>query len=76
MEFNHNISEVLISVGKNIKKFRLEKGMTQSVLAFYSDEMERCTISNLEGFRCNGVNLTTLVKISIVLEVELCELFK
>jgi len=75
MEFNNNISDALISIGKNVKKLRLKKEYTQQDLAFYS-ECERCTISNIERFNCEGINLKTLIKISIVLEVNLEELFK
>lgn len=73
---NNRISDTLIIVGKNVKRYRLEKGLTQQELGYLSDNIERCTITNIERFHCNGVNLTTLIKIATTLEIDMEDLFK
>ena len=75
MKYNNKISDMIIVVGKNVKKYRIEKGMTQQELAFHCDKTDRCTISNLECFNCNGLNLRTIIKISLALNVDTYKLF-
>ncbi len=75
-EFNNKISESIIKVGKNIKSHRLNLGLTQQELGYRAGNIERGTISNIERFNCNGISLSTLVKISAVLQIEICELFQ
>lgn len=74
--FNSSISEILIVIGKNVKKYRIGKKITQQNLAFNCGEMDRVTISNIERFACSGLNISTLVKISVVLEIEIGNLFE
>jgi transcriptional regulator with XRE-family HTH domain len=76
MSINSEISEVLIRVGRNVRKYRIEKGLTQQELGFLAGNIERGTICNIERFSANGVNLSTLIKISVVLEVDIKELFR
>lgn len=66
----------MICVGKNVKRIRNEKNLTQQELAFHCGNTDRSTISNIERFNCNGLNISTIVKISYVLEVDVLELFK
>jgi transcriptional regulator with XRE-family HTH domain len=75
MSINNQISDVMMRIGRNVRKHRLDKGFTQQNLAFYCGDMDRSTISNIERFNCNGVNICTLVKICVVLEIGIVELF-
>lgn len=72
----NKISDTLLCIGRNVKQFRLEKGFTQQQLAFLCGNTDKCTISNIERFNCNGLNISTLIKISVVLEVDIKDLFK
>lgn len=72
----NKISDTLLCIGRNVRKNRLEKGFTQQQLAFLCGNTDKCTISNIERFNCNGLNITTIVKISCVLEIDISELFK
>lgn len=73
---NNKVSDTLLTIGRNMKKFRTEKGLTQQELGYLSGNVERCTISNIETFKCSGMNITTLIKISIVLDKDIIEFFK
>ena len=75
-EFNCKISECIIKIGKNIKSHRIKLKLTQQELSYRSGNIERSTISNLERFQRNGVTLGTLIKISSVLQIDVCELFQ
>lgn len=72
----NKISDTLVCIGKNVKKFRILKGISQQELAFLCGNTDRSTISNIERFNCNGLNISTIVKIASVLEVDLTELFR
>lgn len=72
----NKISDTLICIGKNVKKFRSNKNMTQQELAFYCENMDRSTVSNIERFNCDGLNITTIVRICYVLDIDVSELFK
>lgn len=72
----NKISDTLMCIGKNVKKFRLMRRMTQQDLAFLCGNMDRSTISNIERFNCNGLNISTVVKICFILEVEVDDIFK
>lgn len=76
MIIKNKISDILISIGKNVRKYRLLKSMTQQELAFLCGNTDRSTISNIERFNCNGLNITTIVKISYVLEIDVAQLFE
>lgn len=75
MEFNNEISDTLLTVGRNVKKYRCERGLTQQELAYLAGRTERCTVSKIERSYCNGINLTTLIKISVVLGIKITDLF-
>lgn len=72
----NKISDTLLSIGKNVKRIRKSKGMTQQELAFFCGNTDRSTISNIERFNCNGLNISTIVKIAVVLDVDLKEIFE
>jgi transcriptional regulator with XRE-family HTH domain len=76
MNVNQTISEVMIRVGRNVRKRREEKGLTQQEIAFYCDNMDRGTLSKLETFNSNGFNLNTIVRISVALKIDVVELFE
>lgn len=69
------ISNTLLTIGKNVKKLRIKKQMTQQELAFSCGNMDRSTITKIETFNLSGLNVSTLIKISIVLEVNVGKLF-
>ncbi|MEI8203911.1 MAG: helix-turn-helix transcriptional regulator [Bacteroidota bacterium] len=67
-----NEKEIIILVGKNIRKIRKEKGITQEQLA-YDCNFEKSTISRIEAGRAN-LTLKTMIKLSQSLGVELKDL--
>lgn len=75
-KIKNKISDTLICIGKNVKKHRIEKKMSQQELSFYCGKTDRSTISNIERFNCDGLNISTIVKISHVLEIDVSDLFK
>lgn len=72
----NKISDTLLCIGKNVKKYRTSKGMTQQELAFYCENMDRSTVSNIERFNCDGLNITTIVRLSYVLDIDVSQLFE
>jgi transcriptional regulator with XRE-family HTH domain len=66
--------------GRNLKKIRESKNLTQFDLAtamnnlMLESNIEKTTISRIENGRTN-ITLSTAIKISIALETELKELF-
>lgn len=72
----NKISDTLLCIGKNLKKYRVGKNMTQQELAFYCENMDRSTVSNIERFNCDGLNITTIVRICYVLDIDVSQLFE
>jgi len=66
---------LMISLGKNIKKKRLENRLSRVELAFYASTTESM-ICNIENGKKPGISIYTLVKISQALDVNLCVLFE
>ena len=62
-------------VSKNIKKQRLLKGLTQEQLA---NKMSYSTqfISNIESKNHQTFSLVTLLRLALVLDIDIAELFK
>lgn len=61
-------------IGKNIKKFRIQKGLTQRQLAeklLLSDSF----ISKLESVTHQTISIDTLEQIAIILNVDIKEFF-
>ena len=71
---NNKLSDVILKIGNTCKNKRIEKGMTQLDLAFNS-ELETSTISKIERFAIDNVSLRTLVKISLILEIDIKDFF-
>ncbi|WP_166962023.1 helix-turn-helix domain-containing protein [Yeosuana marina] len=69
-----------ILFGLNLKKIRESKGLSQFELASAindltsNSEFEKTTISRIENGRTN-ITLTTAIKLSLALSIELKELF-
>lgn len=67
--------DVIKTIGYNIKYLREQKKATQSEVA-YLIETDKCIISNIERGTSNNITLLTLVKLSILFEIEVIELLK
>jgi transcriptional regulator with XRE-family HTH domain len=65
--------EYLIEIGKNIKRLRLAKGLTQVDLAHRCD-IEKQNMNRIEAGK-NNLTIKSLLKISAALDVNLPELF-
>lgn len=76
MRINAKISDMLIAIGTNVKRIRIEKNLTQQGLAYMCGDMDKATISNIERFACDGLRLATIIKIANVLDVYICDLLK
>jgi len=68
------IMDILKEFGNNLKKIRLQKGISQEQLAFISD-LDRTYIGGVERGERN-VSLKNISKIAIALEVNITELFE
>jgi transcriptional regulator with XRE-family HTH domain len=66
-------TEYLILLGKNITKFRKQKGITTKELGFLCD-MEKSNLIPIEKGRINATTLT-LLKIANALDVEVKDFF-
>lgn len=66
--------DFLILIGKNITKFRKQKGITSKELGYQCD-MEKSNLIPIEKGRIN-VTISTLVKIAKALDIEVTDLFK
>lgn len=63
-----------IIVGENVRRFRLQAGMTQEQLAFEAD-IDLTYIGGIERGKRNP-SLLVMVRISEALKVELCSLME
>ncbi len=75
MNVKSELSTILVAIGKNTKKLRLEKRITQQELAYRCD-MDKSGISNIERFNYSNITIGTLIKISMVLECNIVDLMK
>ena len=67
-------SEILKVIGQNIKRIRLEKGLTQvDLVGKIEAQIDTTNISRIEQGRTNAT-IHTLYKISTALEVPLSEI--
>jgi transcriptional regulator with XRE-family HTH domain len=62
------------TLGQNIALLRKEKGLSQSQLA-YDAEIDISTLSRLERGNLN-VTLDVLIKIALILEISVADLFE
>ena len=71
------IDEIYKIIGKNVKKIRMEKGLSQLDLAHLIGHKSVSIISLAEIYhKKQHFNIAHLVKISKVLNVDICEFFK
>ena len=64
-------------VGKNVKKYRMQKGLSQLELAYAMGNKSVSLISAAELASDNKkFNIEHLYKISVILDVEICEFLK
>ena len=73
MKTNKNQKRILITIGDNIRKYRLEKGWSQEELAFECD-LHRTYIGAVERGERN-ITVLNLIKIKEKLGVSLGELY-
>lgn len=76
VKYKERLSSTIIIIGRNIKRIRIEKHITQQQIAYLADNMERSTISNIECFNCDNITLKTLLRICIILDVKLEDIIK
>lgn len=68
--------DIMIKIIKNIRRYRIEKNLTQEELAFYTD-LSNDFIRRIESEKGKrGVSLKTLYKISVVLETPINKFFE
>lgn len=68
--------DIMIKIVKNIRRYRIEKNLTQEELAFYTD-LSNDFIRRIESEKGKrGVSLKTLYKISVVLETPINKFFE
>lgn len=68
--------EAHIIIGKNVKKYRLQKGLSQLDLAFEMGYKSVSIVSMSEvSARNKHFNIEHLLKISKILEIDICCLF-
>lgn len=73
-EDRHNDKDYLITLGKRIKALRLEKGISQTELA-YRCGFDKSNYNTIESGKRN-VTITSLLKISKALEISLIDIFQ
>jgi Helix-turn-helix. len=73
-EIGMKIKSIMIVLGENIKKKRIEKNISRTELAYDANTTEGM-ICNIENGKKLGITIYTLVKISNALETTAKELF-
>ncbi len=72
-----DMKQIYKNIGKNVKKIRSKKGMSQLALSLAIGHKAVGTISTAELCLNNKhFNIEHLYKIAVVLEVDVCEFFK
>lgn len=70
------IDKIYIEIGQNVKKIRMEKGMSQLKLAQSIGHKSLSIVSLAEIYHNKQhFNIEHLVKIAYVLDVDICEFF-
>ena len=74
MEFNRNDENYVYGfIGKNIKEYRKQKGLTQAKLADLSNYSKQF-ISNIENNVHQTFSIGTLWRLSLILEIDMYKL--
>ena len=75
-DLNQEVQELHIVIGKNVKKFREQKKLSQYVLSLEIGHASTTLVSQAELGKRKRFNVEHLYKLSKVLDVEICEFFK
>lgn len=67
--------EVYITIGKNLRKFRDSRKLTQEQLAKRINKMDRSKISDIENAK-EDFTLSKILQICAALEIDLSDLLK
>ena len=70
----HSGNKTLVKIGKNIRRIRLSKGLSQEALALTSG-IDRSYLGGIERGEHN-VAVINLEKIAIALDIQIANLFK
>lgn len=74
MKFNRNDENYVYGfIGKNVRKYRRQKGLTQAKLAELSNYSKQF-ISNIENNAHQTFSIGTLWRLSLVLEIDMYKL--
>ncbi|MBW5290140.1 MAG: hypothetical protein Rsou_0957 [Candidatus Ruthia sp. Asou_11_S2] len=72
-----NISKAYLTIGKNVKKQRMKKGISQLALALEMGYESVSIVSMSEvGARDKHFNIEHLLKISKILQIDVCCFFE
>lgn len=73
---NDHIDKIYIEIGQNVKRIRMEKGMSQLKLAQSIGHKSLSIVSLAEiYYNKQHFNIEHLVKIAYILDVDICEFF-
>lgn len=75
MPHKSGLSDLLVNIGINTKRFRKLKKMTQQELAYQCD-MDKSSVSNIERLDYCNVTICSLVRLSIALECKVEDLMQ
>lgn len=74
---DYNIEEMHILIGKNVAKYRKEKGISQLDLSLRLGHKSVSIVASAERYyRKQHFNIEHLLKISHILDVNICNLFE
>ena len=75
-DLDMEVQELHVVIGKNVKKFREKKGFSQKSLSLEMGHDSTTIISLAELGKGKRFNVEHLYKLSKVLDVDICDLFK
>ena len=75
-ELNIEVEELHTRIGKNVKKYREIKKLSQHALSLSIGHASTTLVSQAELGKVKRFNIEHLYKLSKVLEVDLCAFFK
>ena len=77
MTENIDIEQNHIKIGKNVAKYRKEKGLSQLDLSLSLGHKSVSIVASAERYyKKKHFNIEHLLKISKILEIDICEFFK
>jgi len=75
-ELNYEVQDLHTTIGKNVKKYRELKKLSQLALSLEIGHASTTLISQAELGKGKRFNIESTTLISQVLDVEICEFFK